>query len=65
MSCSGSEGHDKNVQNESPASGSPPDDDVASSSAQDGNPPDDSRPSTPPEPVNNKFQNINDVIDVK
>lgn len=53
MSYSGSTGHEQNVQNESPPSGSTPNDDAAGSSPQDGNPPNDSRPSTPTEPVKN------------
>lgn len=55
MSYSGSTGHDQNVQNESPASGSTPNDDVTSSSSQDGNPSDDSGPASPPESVKKIF----------
>jgi len=51
VSYSGSTGQDQNIHNESPTSGSTPNDDVTGSSSQDGNPPDDIRPSTPPEPV--------------
>ncbi|XP_060874907.1 trichohyalin-like isoform X1 [Metopolophium dirhodum] len=46
----GSTERDQNIQNESPTSGSPPNDDVTGSSSQDGNSPDDSRSSTPPQP---------------
>ncbi|XP_060837099.1 golgin subfamily A member 6-like protein 24 isoform X1 [Rhopalosiphum padi] len=46
----GSTGRDQNIQNESPTSGSTPNDDVTGSSSQDGNSPDDSGQSTPPEP---------------
>jgi len=52
VSYSGSTERDQNIQNESPTSGSTPNDDVAGSSSQDGNSPDDSRSSTPPQPVN-------------
>lgn len=51
MSYAGSTGHDQSVQDESPAIGSPSDDDVTGPSSQDGNPPNDSRQSAPPEPV--------------
>jgi len=51
VSYSGSTGHDQNVQNESPTSGSTPNDDVTSSSPQDGNSSDDSRPTSPTESV--------------
>ncbi|CAI6364358.1 unnamed protein product [Macrosiphum euphorbiae] len=46
----GSTERDHNIQNESPTSGSTPNDDVTGSSSQDGNSPDDSRSSTPPQP---------------
>ena len=51
MSYAGSTGREQNIQNESPTSGSTPNDDVTSSSSQDGNSPDDSRSSTSSEPV--------------
>ncbi|VVC42378.1 Hypothetical protein CINCED_3A020672 [Cinara cedri] len=66
----GSTENHQTVQNESPTSGSTPNDDVTGSSSQDGNSPDDSRPSTPPQPE--KFEkkeettgseiNLNDVV---
>jgi len=52
VSYSGSTGREQNIQNESPTSGSTPNDDVTGSSSQDGNSPDDSRSSTPPQQVN-------------